>query len=56
MKLLREAGVIVRTHMTRIDAEEYKKIETATEAERKNSIAEAMRRKLNIARLNGKIH
>lgn len=33
VRLLREAGVIVRTHMTRIDAEEYKKIETATKAE-----------------------
>ena len=34
MKLLRDAGVTVRTHMSKVDAADYAKIEAAAEAER----------------------
>ena len=34
MKLLRDAGVTVRTHMSKVDASDYEKIEKAAEAER----------------------
>lgn len=34
MKLLRDAGVPVRTHMSKIDASDYKKIERSAEEER----------------------
>lgn len=34
MKLLRDAGVAVRTHMSKIDASDYKKIERSVEEER----------------------
>lgn len=38
MKLLREAGVIVRTHLSKVDIKDYKKIAVAINAEkRKNS-------------------
>ncbi|SHM13405.1 hypothetical protein [Fibrobacter sp. UWB7] len=34
MKLLRDAGVVVRTHMSKVDASEYAKIEKAAEEEK----------------------
>lgn len=37
MKLLRDAGVTVRTHMSKVDAKDYEKIEAAAEAERQKA-------------------
>ncbi|MCQ2088773.1 MAG: translation initiation factor IF-2 [Fibrobacter sp.] len=37
MKLLREAGVTVRTHMSKVDAKDYEKIEAAADAERQKA-------------------
>ncbi len=37
MKLLRDAGVAVRTHMSKVDAKDYEKIEAAAEAERQKA-------------------
>jgi translation initiation factor IF-2 len=39
MKLLRDAGVTVRTHMSKVDAADYEKIEAAAEAERQKAEA-----------------
>ena len=39
MKLLRNAGVTVRTHMSKVDAKDYEKIEAAAEAERQKAEA-----------------
>ncbi|MBO5532360.1 MAG: translation initiation factor IF-2 [Fibrobacter sp.] len=39
MKLLRDAGVTVRTHMSKVDAADYEKIEAAAESERQKAEA-----------------
>ena len=39
MKLLRDAGVTVRTHMSKVDAADYEKIEVAAESERQKAEA-----------------
>ncbi|MCQ2123670.1 MAG: translation initiation factor IF-2 [Fibrobacter sp.] len=39
MKLLRDAGVTVRTHMSKVDAKDYEKIEAAAEAEKQKAEA-----------------
>ena len=39
MKLLRDAGVTVRTHMSKVDAKDYEKIEAAAETERQKAEA-----------------
>ena len=39
MKLLRDAGVTVRTHMSKVDAKDYEQIEAAAEAERQKAEA-----------------
>lgn len=39
MKLLRDAGVAVRTHMSKVDAKDYEKIEATAEAERQKAEA-----------------
>ena len=39
MKLLRDAGVTVRTHMSKMDAADYEKIEAAAESERQKAEA-----------------
>ncbi len=39
MKLLRDAGVAVRTHMSKVDAKDYEKIEAAAEAEKQKAEA-----------------
>ena len=39
MKLLRDAGVAVRTHMSKVDAGDYEKIEAAAESERQKAEA-----------------
>ncbi|WP_298767956.1 translation initiation factor IF-2 N-terminal domain-containing protein, partial [uncultured Fibrobacter sp.] len=39
MKLLRDAGVTVRTHMSKVDAKEYEQIEAAVDAERQKAEA-----------------
>lgn len=39
MKLLRDAGVTVRTHMSKVDAKDYEQIEAAVEAERQKAEA-----------------
>ena len=39
MKLLRDAGVVVRSHMSKVDAKDYEIIEIAAEIERQKAIA-----------------
>ncbi|MCQ2101966.1 MAG: translation initiation factor IF-2 [Fibrobacter sp.] len=49
MKLLRDAGVTVRTHMSKVDAKDYEKIEAAAEAEKQKAEARNKNLKKNTA-------
>lgn len=49
MKLLRDAGVTVRTHMSKVAAADYEKIEAAAEAEKQKAEARNKNLKKNTA-------
>lgn len=49
MKLLRDAGVTVRTHMSKVPAKDYEKIEAAAEAEKQRAEARNKNLKKNSA-------
>ncbi len=49
MKLLRDAGVTVRTHMSKVDVADYAKIEAAAEAERAKAEARNKNLKKNVS-------